>query len=226
MRCSKRISPLWRRGPLKIGLNDLDKSYSIARQRCGDSAVGLWSSLLHAYMRYFRRTQSPLSDALVGFSADQMPGSRAMRLEAEQVTRLLLDRRLSQKSKLNLKRDQMKANDLRSMSVDELWTLHEEISSVLAKRLAEEKAALEERLRRLRPGSETGTFRRAKRPYPQVLPKFRNPAQPAETWSGRGKQPRWLTAQLRSGKKLNDFLIQSSSNRARRSSSMRKQRRA
>ncbi len=119
----------------------------------------------------------------------------------------------------------MKANDLRSMSVDELWTLHEEINSVLAKRLVEEKTALEQRLRQLRPGGVTGAFQREKRPYPQVLPKFRNPTQPTETWSGRGKQQRWLAAQLRSGKKLNDFLIQSS-NHARRSTSARKQRRA
>ena len=120
----------------------------------------------------------------------------------------------------------MKPNDLSSMSADELWALHEEISAILVRRLAEEKAALEERLRQLKPEGGTGTFERAKRPYPRVLPKFRNPARPAETWSGRGKQPRWLTAQLRSGKKINDFLINPSPNRARRSSSGRKQRRA
>lgn len=120
----------------------------------------------------------------------------------------------------------MKANDLRSMSVDELWTLHEEISAILAKRLAEEKAALEERLRQLNPERVPGTFQRAKRPYPQVLPKFRNPARPGETWSGRGKQPRWLTAQLRSGKKINDFLIHPLSSSARRSGTVRKHRRA
>ncbi|MGB6956362.1 MAG: H-NS histone family protein [Bradyrhizobium sp.] len=119
----------------------------------------------------------------------------------------------------------MKASDLGSMSVDELWTLHEEISSVLARRLAEEKAALESRLRQLRP-STTNDLQRARRPYPQVFPKFRNPAKPTETWSGRGKQPRWLTALLRSGKKLNDFLIQPSSSGARRSNIGRKQRRA
>lgn len=126
----------------------------------------------------------------------------------------------------NASHENMKANDLGSMSVDELWSLHEEISAVLAKRLVEEKAALDKRLRQLKPEVVTGAFSRARRPYPQVLPKFRNPAQPMETWSGRGKQPRWLAAQLRSGKKLNDFLIQPSSNRARRSSSGRKQRRA
>ena len=40
-----------------------------------------------------------------------------------------------------------------------------------------------------------------------VFPKFRNPEQPSETWAGRGKKPRWLTAQLRSGKQLDDFRI-------------------
>jgi hypothetical protein len=49
---------------------------------------------------------------------------------------------------------------------------------------------------------------RQRRPYPKVLPKYRNPKNPAETWSGRGKQPRWLAAQLRSGKKVDDFLIE------------------
>jgi DNA-binding protein H-NS len=38
-----------------------------------------------------------------------------------------------------------------------------------------------------------------------VLPKYQNPNNSAETWSGRGKQQRWLTAQLRFGKKLDDF---------------------
>ena len=116
----------------------------------------------------------------------------------------------------------MKAKDFKSMSVDELWALHEEISSVLARRLAEEKAALENRLRLLKPESTTNGFQRARRPYPQVIPKFRNPAQPAETWSGRGKQPRWLAAQLKSGKKLDDFRIQPLSTRARRSSGARR----
>jgi DNA-binding protein H-NS len=49
----------------------------------------------------------------------------------------------------------------------------------------------------------------ARRAYPTVLPKYQNSAEPHETWSGRGKQPRWLIAQLRSGKHLEDFRIDS-----------------
>lgn len=41
----------------------------------------------------------------------------------------------------------------------------------------------------------------------KVAPKYRNPANPKETWSGRGKQPRWLAALTAKGKKAEEFLI-------------------
>ena len=41
----------------------------------------------------------------------------------------------------------------------------------------------------------------------KVAPKYRNPANTKETWSGRGKQPRWLAALTAKGKKAEDFLI-------------------
>ena len=41
----------------------------------------------------------------------------------------------------------------------------------------------------------------------KVAPKYRNPANPKETWTGRGKQPRWLAALTKKGKKVEDFLI-------------------
>lgn len=37
--------------------------------------------------------------------------------------------------------------------------------------------------------------------------KYRNPSNHAETWSGRGKRPRWFNAALASGKKEKDLLI-------------------
>jgi DNA-binding protein H-NS len=40
-----------------------------------------------------------------------------------------------------------------------------------------------------------------------VAPKYRNPENPAETWAGRGLKPRWLAAAIKSGKKLENFLI-------------------
>ncbi len=41
----------------------------------------------------------------------------------------------------------------------------------------------------------------------KVKPKYRNPANKSETWAGRGKQPRWLVAAIKSGKKIQDFAI-------------------
>jgi DNA-binding protein H-NS len=104
------------------------------------------------------------------------------------------------------------------MSVDELWALHELIASELTRKIPAEKARLEQRLRELKAGIGDKGPTHARRPYPQVFPKYRNPAQPHETWAGRGKQPRWLTTQLESGKKLDDFRIQQPSKRARRRS--------
>lgn len=38
-------------------------------------------------------------------------------------------------------------------------------------------------------------------------PKYRNPGDAAQTWSGRGKRPRWFAAALAGGKKEKDLLI-------------------
>ena len=41
----------------------------------------------------------------------------------------------------------------------------------------------------------------------KVPPKFRNTSNAKETWAGRGKQPRWLSAEIAKGRKLEEFLI-------------------
>jgi DNA-binding protein H-NS len=102
----------------------------------------------------------------------------------------------------------MQSRNLKSMTVDELWDLHEKVARELSGKIAAEKTKLDERLHRL--GAADDKLRHARRPYPKVLPKYRNPNNPAETWAGRGKQPRWLRTQLRSGKALDDFRIERS----------------
>jgi DNA-binding protein H-NS len=99
----------------------------------------------------------------------------------------------------------MKGINFGNMSTDELWTLQNKLAETLAARIADEKTIVEKRLSQL--ARRFQTVRPGCRPYPRVLPKYRNPDQPSEKWSGRGKQPRWLTAQLRSGKRIEDFLI-------------------
>jgi len=104
--------------------------------------------------------------------------------------------------------------DLDKLSLDELWMLHEQISDMLSERILAEKRELEKRLAQLQRGNgsrdsvvvdlKAGT---GKRKYPRVFPKYQNPTAPGETWSGRGKQPRWLVAALRAGRDIEEFKI-------------------
>lgn len=48
---------------------------------------------------------------------------------------------------------------------------------------------------------------RAKGKVSKVKPKYRNPADPSQTWAGRGKRPHWFTDALAAGKKEKDLLI-------------------
>ena len=98
---------------------------------------------------------------------------------------------------------------LSQMSIDELWALHEAVAEILATKMLAEKKNLEARLEQLKKSAEapTPTAPVKRRQYPSVPQKFRNPDAPSETWSGRGKKPRWINEHLRRGKKLEDLLI-------------------
>jgi DNA-binding protein H-NS len=113
----------------------------------------------------------------------------------------------------------MTKNDLESMSVDELWSLHEEISRTLLAKIMVEKRELEKRLAVLNRGKHAiepsdnvqAEDSKVRRKYPRVFPKYRNTRRASETWSGRGKQPRWLVAAIKSGSRLEDFIIDDAS---------------
>jgi DNA-binding protein H-NS len=97
----------------------------------------------------------------------------------------------------------MTDHDLTMMSVDELWALHEKVRTILSTKLHAEKHRLERRLAQLNGRIENGPKAHRRK----VHPKYRNPERPSETWSGRGRQPHWVSAQLRSGKKVDELLI-------------------
>ena len=96
----------------------------------------------------------------------------------------------------------MKSNELKFMSADELWDLLETVNAILFKMMEAEKAELEERLRKLESVSAA-----SRRRYPPVRPKYKNPENSAEVWSGRGRQPVWVREQLKTGKRLDQLLI-------------------
>ena len=111
----------------------------------------------------------------------------------------------------------MEKLDFEAMPLDDLWTLHERIGKLLSERIVAEKRQLEARLLRLSAGNAARGIagadvkaveaKRPRRKYPKVFPKFQNSKAPFETWSGRGKQPRWLVSALKAGNNVEDFEI-------------------
>jgi DNA-binding protein H-NS len=103
----------------------------------------------------------------------------------------------------------VKIRKLETIQTDDLWRLHEEVASILASRIQAQKRELEKKLAEL--GVKFGGSPKdipQPRPYPKVLPKFRNPELASDTWSGRGKQPRWVCELIAAGASLDDFRIQ------------------
>jgi DNA-binding protein H-NS len=101
---------------------------------------------------------------------------------------------------------QPKKSTLTTLSNEALCKLRDEIGTLLKSRADD----LQRELNRLtggvvaRGGLANGE-QGPNRPTRKVAPKYRGPN--GETWSGRGLKPRWLAAELDSGKQLADFLI-------------------
>ena len=98
---------------------------------------------------------------------------------------------------------------LKSISLDKLVGLKNQIEAVLSAKVIEQRRMLQaglSKLTRFQGGGRSkvafGWGARGK-----VAAKYRNPDNPAETWAGRGLKPRWLTAAIKAGKKQDDFLI-------------------
>ena len=80
---------------------------------------------------------------------------------------------------------------LKTMSIDKLIDLKQEVDAILATKVAQQRRALESELSKLK---HFGAVRGGARG--KVAAKYQNPDNPAETWAGRGLKPRWLAAAL------------------------------
>jgi DNA-binding protein H-NS len=106
--------------------------------------------------------------------------------------------------------------NLKSMSIDKLTKLKEQVDAALGAKVQEERRALEERLSNLGRLTANGAGRkRIGGTRGVVAPKYRNPDNPAETWAGRGLKPRWLSEAIKAGKKLEDFSIEAAGKKVR-----------
>jgi DNA-binding protein H-NS len=102
----------------------------------------------------------------------------------------------------------MKGVNLKAMTVDALIDLRDNIDRTLSTKVAAARQELNSKLEKLNSflgsaPSRGGT--RSARKGRKVAPKYRGPE--GETWAGRGARPRWLTALLKRGRKIEEFAI-------------------
>ena len=98
---------------------------------------------------------------------------------------------------------------LTTMSVERLRDLRGKVETVINAKVTERRHELESALSQLDRFDGRRKSIKSGRGGPRgaVAPKYRNPDNPAETWAGRGLKPRWMAAALKSGKKIDAFLI-------------------
>ncbi len=102
--------------------------------------------------------------------------------------------------------------DLERMSVKDLLALETEVQAAIAARRVSEKLEVREKLQLLAEKSGYSVdelFGKGKRGGTRgtVAPKYRNPANAAETWTGRGRMPVWIKTLVEKGAKREKFLI-------------------
>ena len=106
----------------------------------------------------------------------------------------------------------MAKTSLTSMSVEALLKLRDDIGDVLSRKagqLQSQLAALGDG-GWITSGKRSDGRRTSKMKGRKVPPKYRNPKNRSETWAGRGAMPRWLAAEIKKGKKREDFAIDKS----------------
>jgi DNA-binding protein H-NS len=97
--------------------------------------------------------------------------------------------------------------NLKSMPLDRLMSLRDKVEAALKVRVLDERRTLQSELAKLTRLDHRAVTKLGTRRGGTVAPKYRNPENPSETWAGRGLRPRWLTAAMKAGKKLEYFSI-------------------
>ncbi|MFV1841318.1 MULTISPECIES: H-NS family nucleoid-associated regulatory protein [unclassified Phaeobacter] len=99
--------------------------------------------------------------------------------------------------------------NLEKLSLDELKQLEKDVAKAIksfeARRKEEARAAAEAVAQEM--GYSLNELTAVKGGKPVSAPKYRHPENPALTWSGRGRKPKWFIEALDAGKSADDLLI-------------------
>ncbi|TKA94297.1 H-NS histone family protein [Cereibacter changlensis] len=104
-------------------------------------------------------------------------------------------------------------NDLNKMSLADLKALQKDVARSIEtfekRRKSEAVSALEAAAKEM--GFSLGELlgQQPARRHSTPMPKYVNPDDPSDTWSGRGRQPRWFKDALAAGRPASDLHIKS-----------------
>jgi len=101
--------------------------------------------------------------------------------------------------------------DLNKLSLKELKDLQSQVAKAVAsfedRKKKEALVELEEKAREMGFSLAELTGAAVTRKRAPATAKYANPANASETWSGRGRKPRWFEAAMKSGKSADDMAI-------------------
>lgn len=105
--------------------------------------------------------------------------------------------------------------DLSSYNVGELKGLQHDIEKEIKNRQQQERQTAREQIFAIARGAGVSidellatNLNKAKMEKGQkVKPQYQNPVDGSQTWTGRGRQPKWVAEGLAGGKALDDFRI-------------------
>ena|SRR5262245_50321096 len=106
-----------------------------------------------------------------------------------------------------------RGDDLEGYSVKELRELKDRIDIAIVERERSERAELREKMKALAAASGLSLedvlgWKRGKGGKGSVAVKYRNPEDPSQTWTGRGRMPNWLAEKMKKrGVTKEDFAV-------------------
>ena len=103
------------------------------------------------------------------------------------------------------------AIDLNDLSLKELKDLQSQVAKAISsfedRRKKQALAELEEKAREMGFSLAELTGSTPVRKRTPAVAKYANPSDQSDTWSGRGRKPRWFVAALAAGKKPDDLMV-------------------
>jgi DNA-binding protein H-NS len=109
------------------------------------------------------------------------------------------------------RREDMARLNLEKMSSTELSKLRLQVDRLMIEKQASEKSALRQKMANMAEAagmSLDALFGKGRKGKGSVAAKYRDPKNPENTWTGRGRMPRWMVAATKGNKtKKEDFLI-------------------